>query len=189
MIYVLFWILNDYIRLNIFPSSQDWLGIDVMVTLVAETNEYANIFHGSIQWLLLPNFHRPKLTHQNLSPRSLLPLGSLLVVRAQGSGVAGRAPLPLNKTELLSLYLLYYSWSTFCPKGCHSGEMFIYCTYLPQLLPSTIHIPICFWSIPSTTTFRGVAKVAQILILIKLINMVKLEPETGPEKRQSDQNE
>lgn len=90
MIYVLFWILNDYIRLNIFPSSQDWLEIDVMVTLVAETNEYANIFHGSIQWLPLPNFHRPKLTHQNLSPRSLLPLGSLLVVRDQGSQVVLR---------------------------------------------------------------------------------------------------
>jgi len=116
----------------------------VLATLASRTNEYANIFHGPIQWLPLPllTFHRPKLTHQDLSPRTLLPLGSrfLVVVDGRRSGVAGRGSQVVLrfrsiKRSWLSLYLLYYSRSTFGPKGCHSAEMFIYCTYLPQLLP------------------------------------------------------
>lgn len=82
----------------------NWLRrIDVMATLVARTNEYANIFHGSIQWLPLPPVsisHFPpfwsRLTHQDLSRRTLLPL----LADGRRSGAAGRAPLPLNKTEL-----------------------------------------------------------------------------------------
>jgi len=107
-------------------------------------------------------------------------------VRGRRSRVAGRAPLPLNKTELAVFIFALLQSEYLWPEGL-SQRRNVYLLHIfataaaPPASPS-----IC--SIQPTTTFCGVAKVAQILILIKLINMVKSEPETDPRKnkRQND---